>query len=195
METKNIIAALLKFQSELKQPQMETTVKVTMKSGGYYTFKYADLSTINDAIKEPLSNNDLCYTQIFCIIDGKPCLKTVLMHTSGESIESIIPLNFTGTAQDRGSEITYFRRYQLSTILGIIADEDTDNNHSTQEKSEGFEKEKKQYPEDNRPWLNSKQFDSAIIRIEAGETNLIDDIAAQFRMKKEYKEKLNSLKK
>jgi hypothetical protein len=60
------------------------------------------------------------------------------MHTSGQWIESsmTLPLNLENKniAQSAGSIITYLRRYSLSAMLGIYADEDTDGEKQTQQK-------------------------------------------------------------
>jgi hypothetical protein len=54
---------------------------------------------------------------------------------------------------------------------------------------------KKQYAEDNRDWLTEKQLTAIILRVEAGEVGVIDKAFETYRMKKEYREKLNNLKK
>jgi hypothetical protein len=54
---------------------------------------------------------------------------------------------------------------------------------------------KKEYKEDNRPWLTEVVLNKAIERIKAGEDDVIDKTIEAFKMKKEYKEKLLTLKK
>lgn len=48
------------------------------------------------------------------------------------------------------------------------------------------------YPEDNRPWINEKQLDAIIKRIQAGEPELKEKAMKEFRMRKEYKAKIQS---
>ena len=54
-----LAAALAKFQGELEQPKMNSTVKVKTRTGGEYSFKYADLSECKAAAKKPLAENGL----------------------------------------------------------------------------------------------------------------------------------------
>ncbi len=58
-------------------------------------------------------------------------LTTRLMHLSGEWVESAMPLPHVGKPQELGSVMTYFRRYQLSAIVGITADDDDDGNEAS----------------------------------------------------------------
>jgi hypothetical protein len=62
--------------------------------------------------------------------DGHHFLFTRLVHVSGQWIESLCPIPAAGDMQKMGSAITYARRYSLSAICGIAADEDDDANAS-----------------------------------------------------------------
>jgi len=55
-------------------------------------------------------------------------LHTRLLHTSGQWIASEHPLPMSGRPQEIGSALTYARRYSLSALIGIAADEDDDAN-------------------------------------------------------------------
>ena len=48
------------------------------------------------------------------------------MHESGQWIESIYPLPMNCPTKERAAEITYGRRYLISSLLGVAADEDLD---------------------------------------------------------------------
>ena len=64
--------------------------------------------------------------------DGRPCIKCLLIHKSGEILASdSYPLRIKDGAkkQDEGAEITYSRRYCLASFLSIASDEDTDANN------------------------------------------------------------------
>ena len=62
-EINEISAALSEFQGSIEQPKLEKEVKVTMKSGGKYSFKYADLSACCKAAAPALKANGLgCLT-------------------------------------------------------------------------------------------------------------------------------------
>ena len=116
---KNLFKALAAFQQE---------VPVIHKGTQGYGYSYADLPKIFEVINPLLQKHGLGFTQL---INGQQIV-TILFHCeSGESIESktdipMIQLKGMNDYQSFGSGITYFRRYCLSTILGIVTDKDTD---------------------------------------------------------------------
>lgn len=92
----------------------------------FFKSKYASLSGILDAISEPLVNNGLSIVQF---PEGDTGLTTRLVHTSGEWMESTYAMKpVKDTPQDRGSAITYQRRYAVGAILSLNIDEDDDGN-------------------------------------------------------------------
>ncbi len=97
----------------------------------FFKSKYAPLSAITDAIRKPLSQNGLSYVQTVSMQSDIVMLTTRLMHLSGEWVESAMPLPHVGKPQELGSVMTYFRRYQLSAIVGITADDDDDGNEAS----------------------------------------------------------------
>ncbi len=120
--------ALSKFQGCVKQPKLNKSVTVRTKEGGSYKFQYADLGACISAAAPELQKNGLAVIQT---IQGQ-VLVTTLSHTSGEFINSQMPLNqstlFSTAFQSIGSMITYLKRYAYCAILGIVADEDDDAN-------------------------------------------------------------------
>jgi len=93
--------------------------------------KYADLGAVIDAIKQPFCDNGLSYSQFPIYQDGLVGVTTLLMHTSGEWVESELLLPLTKpTPQAGGSAITYARRYALQSIAGIPAEDDDGNEAS-----------------------------------------------------------------
>lgn len=90
----------------------------------HFKSKYADLAAVFDAARKPLSANGLAIVQTI----GDGVLHTRLLHTSGQWIASEHPLPMSGRPQEIGSALTYARRYSLSALIGIAADEDDDAN-------------------------------------------------------------------
>jgi hypothetical protein len=88
----------------------------------HFKSKYADLAAIFDAARKPLSANGLAIVQTI----GDGVLHTRLLHTSGQWVASEHPLPLSGRPQEIGSALTYARRYSLSALIGIAADEDDD---------------------------------------------------------------------
>lgn len=104
----------------------------------FFQSKYADLSSVWESIRAVLSKNGLAVVQVIDLTPGeKPVqvLKTMLIHKSGEFITSqylIQPAK--NDPQGVGSAITYARRYALSALVGVVADEDDDGEAATREK-------------------------------------------------------------
>jgi len=151
---KNLYKSLAAFQQEV--PAIHQGTKG-------YGYTYSDLKTIFKVINPILAKHDLGFTQL---LDGVN-IKTVIFHTtSGESIESIteIPQNITlkgmNTFQVNGSGITYYRRYSLSSALGLVTDVDSD--------ATGEEKptpKKTTAPPQQQPQVSNEQAIEAIAKL------------------------------
>ncbi len=126
-----LVQALAKAQGEIGDIPRNRTVTVQPRSGGQpYQFKYATLSAIIDAIRKPLSNNGLAYTQIISHdADTGYYILTTTLWFGNQFLSSKTPIIAEGqTNQQFGSALTYMKRYALAAILGIAADEDDDGN-------------------------------------------------------------------
>ena len=105
------------------------TVKVLTKSGSTYNFEYAPLEDIMSAIRKPLAEQGLSLSQ--SVTTTAPMgVYTRLLHNSGEWMDSFSPIVVKDgcTAQEMGSAITYARRYGVTLICCLVADEDDDAN-------------------------------------------------------------------
>jgi hypothetical protein len=120
---KHLFKSLAAFQQE---------VPVIHKATQGYGYTYADLPKIFEVINPLLKKHGLGFTQLLNSKDGENYLATILFHVeSGESLESntLIPqieLKQMNLYQSFGSGTTYFRRYCLSSILGIVSEKDLD---------------------------------------------------------------------
>jgi hypothetical protein len=124
-----LAAALSKAQGAMENPKRDRTVKVRTKTGAEYEFSYATLSAVLDAIRQPLADNGLCFTQTLGERSDKYTLRTTLLHASGETLVSETPLLVQEQGnQAFGSALTYMKRYALCALLGVSADEDDDGN-------------------------------------------------------------------
>ncbi len=92
----------------------------------FFKSKYADLTSVWDAIREAFQVEGLSVSQLPSISEqGSSCLETILMHTSGQFIAAMCPLNpAKNDPQGVGSAITYMRRYALQAVAGVCADDD-----------------------------------------------------------------------
>lgn len=91
----------------------------------HFRSKYADLASVWDAVREPLTKNGLSVIQLPEIDDaGNVRITTVLLHSSGQFIEASYALPATKPdAQGYGSAITYMKRYALSG-MGVAPEDD-----------------------------------------------------------------------
>lgn len=123
-----LAAALVKAQAAI-QPAIKDKKNEAFKSAGRVS-KYADLSSVWDACREALTSNGLSVVQMPVDCEGgRVALTTMLLHSSGEYISSTVSTPLTkNDAQGVGSALTYLRRYALSAMVGVVADEDDDGN-------------------------------------------------------------------
>lgn len=122
MQTQNtaeLATALAKAQASMKAAAFD-------KTNPHFKNKYASLAAVIDAIRKPLSDNGLSYTQTTEVREGGFVLVTILHHASGQWIAGEYPLPVGVKPQELGSALTYARRYCLSAIACIAADEDDD---------------------------------------------------------------------
>ena len=73
-----------------------------------------------------MADNNLSVTQTMEVRGDAFVLVTTLRHPTGQWIASEYPLPIGATPQQLGSALTYARRYSLSSIACISADEDDD---------------------------------------------------------------------
>jgi hypothetical protein len=116
---KNIATALVKAQMEMTTPKKGSV-------NPFFKNKYADLNDVLAAVVPALNNNGIVVLQPLVNIDGKNFVKTVLMHESGETFESLAEIfcSKQNDAQSYGSGVSYSRRYALSSICGIGSEDD-----------------------------------------------------------------------
>ncbi|MCH9731647.1 MAG: ERF family protein [Actinomycetia bacterium] len=123
-----LAAALVGFQAEAPTINKGRTALIPTKSGGSYSYKYADLSDIWDAIRPPLAAHGLAVTQSLTGgSSGYMGIRTTVWHTSGQHISDTVELAINArTPQEVGSQVTYFKRYALSALLGLSTEDDDD---------------------------------------------------------------------
>ena len=131
-----LFEALAKAQAEFGA--VTATSRVTFKN---VDFKFAPLSEILGAVRPALNKYGLTLTQQtkhipFGNANGIKVV-TTLLHESGVSydIESVPVFYNVNDIKNLGAQVTYLRRYEVKTLLGIEADSeelDMDNvpNHS-----------------------------------------------------------------
>lgn len=118
---KSLAGAFVKCQGEVGTALKDST-------NPHFRSRYADLAAVWDAAKEALQANGLAVSQLPSTLeDGSIALTTILIHNSGEYLGATYRLKpQKEDPQGYGSALTYARRYALSALLGIVADEDDD---------------------------------------------------------------------
>jgi hypothetical protein len=114
---KHVCTALLEAKKEIgkvaknaKNPHFKNT--------------YADINALIEAVEPILLDKGLLLLQP--INDGK--VSSIVIHAeSGEQMQSTIDLPMSGTPQQLGSAITYYRRYTLQSLLSLQAEDDDAN--------------------------------------------------------------------
>lgn len=127
MKTSELInelaAALAKAQAEMKNAAMN-------RINPHFKSKYADLASVRDAVTPALAANGIALVQSMSATgDGQVLVHTRLMHSSGQWMESVLPIySDVGKPQVLGSALSYARRYSLSAICNIASEDDDDAN-------------------------------------------------------------------
>ena len=174
---KNLFKSLAEFQQE---------VKVIHKATQGYGYSYTDLPKIFSEINPLMKKHGLGFTQLINTNEGHNYLVTILFHVeSGEVLESstlvpIVQLKGMNEYQCFGSGVTYFRRYCLSSILGLVTDKDTDAS-GEQEKHEP-----------KKPAIDNKRFLEALKSIQQGDFT-VDKLKEKFELTKEQTNAINEL--
>jgi len=168
---KQIATALIKAQKE-----MGTAVKDS--TNPFFKSQYADLNAIREACMPALNANGIAVLQPTVHIEGKNFVRTVLLHESGETFESLTEIiyNKVNDAQSQGSGITYARRYGLQSLVNVGAEDDDGNNASI--------KELPHLPSTDELFKKAKKF------IQEG--GHINDIKKKYKISKEVETLLNS---
>jgi hypothetical protein len=116
------IAELAKALCEVQKTEL---FALTTSNNPFFKSKYADLSSVWDAIRKPLTDNGLSVVQTTEPIEDAVIIITTLLHSSGEWIRGRLMMKPDKmTPQGFGSAITYGRRYALAAIVGISPEDD-----------------------------------------------------------------------
>lgn len=182
-EIGELAAALAAAQGEL-EPATKNAQNPMLRN------KYADLASCYEACRKVLPQKGLAVSQICMPCDkGMVRVKTVLMHTSGQWISSECTLEAVGNkgvngAQAAGSAITYARRYGLSAIVGLVADEDDDGCNAGPNQKERVQQTRQQAKTNNPDPMTKAQHSAVMAYLARRHGNdrqgYIDELSAFF---------------
>ena len=143
----------------------------------FFKSKYFDINALLEHVEPILQKHELLLVQP--IQDNKVC-SIIYDITDNSLIESAMELTSITDPQKRGSEITYYRRFTLQSLLGLQAKDDDANSVSGNNISK--------QDEDTRPWLDEKGL--SFLEIEGTKEQLLQAIAGR-RMKKVFRERID----
>jgi len=192
-----ILKKLQKARQKIKESKLEKKGYNDFSKYHYYTPEQVNI-LVNDAIKDLnlFNKYDLVKTEL-----GLEAHLTIFDLDSGEKemftmVTEIPEIKATNVTQQLGGAVTYSNRYLLQIVYDIV---DNNLDFDAQGNTKKETKPKKEYPEDNKEWLNQKQYDAAIQRIQQNnfpskenevhletKEDFVKMIKSKFKMKKEY---------
>lgn len=131
-----LLGALAQAQGAFGQVVKNRSVTIRQKSGGSYTFEYADLAAIRDATQDALSKNGIAILSFPVKRAGDRYLRTIITHSDGGFIWAELPIPSAADGETSeaikafGGYMTYLRRYLVIGMLNLSADPDLDEDGS-----------------------------------------------------------------
>lgn len=156
----------MKIYAKIHEAKKEIGIVKKTKTNPHFKNTYADLNALIEAVEPILLENGLILLQP--IKDGKVYTQIIDID-NGEMIESFIELTPNLTAQALGSQITYFRRYQISSILTLQALDD-DGQLASQPQPKQL------------PICSDLLFDKAVARYEGLELDVFDKLIKAYTL-------------
>lgn len=122
-----VAAALARAQAKFLPLVRSKSVTIKPRDGAAYTFFYAPLEDCIASVRPALSAEELALVQSVVQIPEGAVMRTWLLHSSGQFLAADTPLIVeSGGPKGYGAAETYSRRYGVSTLLGLAADDDND---------------------------------------------------------------------
>ncbi len=135
--------ALAKAQGEFPDIPKNRTANIRPREGNAWSFKYSDLADLIKATRPGLAKNGLGFYQ-FPINDWK-VVETVIFHESGATINELYPVKHreSGSKMHPGQDFAISwalaRRYALSAMLGVAAEETIEGDKGGQTAGKNFD--------------------------------------------------------
>lgn len=122
-DTPTLASALVELQASLPHVTKDA-------ENPHFRSRYASLAALSDALLPAMAKLGLAWICFPSMTpDSSFSLRYELHHApSGERLIGLYPLPASSTPQQIGSAITYARRYALSAVTGLVADDDDDAN-------------------------------------------------------------------
>jgi hypothetical protein len=169
----------MKIYAKIHAAKQEIGVVKKNAKNPHFKNTYADLNALIEAVEPILLEKGLILLQP--IKDGK-VFTQIIDIDNGEMIESSIELTPNLTSQALGSQITYYRRYQISSILLLMADDDDGQKASAPQAI-------------TKPICSASLFEKAITRYEGLELDVFDKLKTAYTLTAQQQLEINEITK
>jgi hypothetical protein len=115
-----LASAMAKAQSVIKNPQKD-------KKNPHFKATYADIASGLDVIRPALSSNGIALFQATDIVQDGVILRTRIVHSSGQWLESTYPVGKFGPHQQMAAALTYAKRQALFALVGVHGEDEDDD--------------------------------------------------------------------
>ncbi len=138
----SLYAALAKAQGEFPEIPKNRVATIRPREGSQWSFKYSDLADLIGTTRPALAANGLGFYQ-HPVNDWKE-VRTIVFHEGGATIAELYPVKHRDGSkmhpgQDFAISWALARRYALSAMLGVAAEETIEGDKSTTAAGENFE--------------------------------------------------------
>ncbi len=171
-----LAAALAKAQSEF-------TIAGKNKSNPFFKSKYADFESVVAASRPALTKNGLSVVQtILPDTEGMSLLHSILLHSSGEYIESRMRINPIKTdIQAISSYTTYIKRMAYSSLVGVVTGDESDDDGEAAVASERYEKPAQKFNQVNTTPITPEQLEQLEYELE-GYPEIAEQVLEGFKI-------------
>jgi hypothetical protein len=178
--------ALAKAQGQIEGAKKDS-------ANPFFKSKYADLSSVWDAIRKALSDNGLSVIQSPEDAENGITVESMILHSSGQWIKSRYTMPVSKLdAQAVGSAITYARRYALAAMIGV-APEDDDGNKAVSAKPAINEPKNLPNYTDDKMDENIDAWESAIKSGKHTPENIINMVSTKHKLSDDQKKTIRLL--
>ena len=175
METKNIYQKLFEVKKAWIKLQRDTTA---------FNYKYATLAQIQEKLSWEFEKQWLLVIHI--IEDNKVVTSIVDIEDPVKyMLYSAIPLSEWIKPQDKWSEITYYRRYNLLSLLDLEVEDD--DWKKAQESKPKYEED------DTKEWFNDEHYDKIVDSISEWKSYTIKQIRDKYKVSRDFASRLKGL--
>ena len=169
----------MKIYAKIHAAKQEIGVVKKNAKNPHFKNTYADLNALIEAVEPILLSKGLILLQP--IKDGKVFTQVIDTETF-EMVESSIDLTPNLTAQALGSQITYYRRYTLQSLMSLQSDDDDGQKASAPQAI-------------TKPICSPAAFDKAVTRYEGLELDVFDKLKTAYTLTAQQQLEINEITK